>query len=486
MLISVAVTLVIVIGAGAFLVVRPYFDTQAHHTEAPNPNCSLIVPPNPLSAEGLATPYQLVATNARQGACHESSGDQAAFVQGAVIDPATGQISIYNPHVIDKGSRPAITPTAPTLPDNAIVGLWFGYNGDTLTLRSWRNSLQDGNCINGLRNSVFGQFAACNAEAFFKAANQAIQDGKLTPPELGMAKDELPCPTVRDFAVVDQDQSDNVTTEYLVDRWGRVAQMSAENTQKMRNATLQVNGSDNRLLAISMDDALGCTPWTAPNLADPGQMVTALPLNELQAAAHQQDPAALLPAGNPMTQINGRNSLDKTNLFRRAVDQIPAENLDQASTEAYCQNLLDIAPARMSLDAQFTRQQPSPDPAAANNLFTFLAQRFNGTWGKDGGLNCEGLLRTKSPIVLKMKGDVAVDAVINGQQATTPVNCNINGTALNGCNGNATINGQDCQFAFDAKTNQVNVTCPANAQQQQNNNNNNNQQQQNNQQPDGQ
>ena len=27
----------------------------------PNPNCSLIVPNNPLSAEGLAAPYQLVA-----------------------------------------------------------------------------------------------------------------------------------------------------------------------------------------------------------------------------------------------------------------------------------------------------------------------------------------------------------------------------------------------------------------------------------------
>ena len=31
-----------------------------------------------------------------------------------------------------------------------------------------------------------------------------------------------------------------------------------------------------------LDGALGCTPWTAPDLADNGNMVPALPLNELQ------------------------------------------------------------------------------------------------------------------------------------------------------------------------------------------------------------
>jgi hypothetical protein len=38
-------------------------------------------------------------------------------------------------------------------------------------------------------------------------------DGKRIPG--GKARDGLPCPTVRDFAVVDQDQSDNVNTHYL-------------------------------------------------------------------------------------------------------------------------------------------------------------------------------------------------------------------------------------------------------------------------------
>src|SRR5690349_18095575 len=64
-----------------------------------NPDCTLIVPVNPLTAAGLATPYQLVATNPVNGPCHETNADQAAFVEAAVINLITGQISIYHPLV---------------------------------------------------------------------------------------------------------------------------------------------------------------------------------------------------------------------------------------------------------------------------------------------------------------------------------------------------------------------------------------------------
>src|SRR3977135_987910 len=63
----------------------------AQDEATPNPNCSLIVPANPLSAQGLATPYQLVATDPTAGDCHETNTSQSAFVQAAVLDPATGQ-----------------------------------------------------------------------------------------------------------------------------------------------------------------------------------------------------------------------------------------------------------------------------------------------------------------------------------------------------------------------------------------------------------
>src|SRR5947207_8358861 len=65
--------------------------TPAQTTPAadPNPNCTLIVPANPLTAQGLATPYQLVATDRKAGDCHESNDAQSAFVEATIIDPAT-------------------------------------------------------------------------------------------------------------------------------------------------------------------------------------------------------------------------------------------------------------------------------------------------------------------------------------------------------------------------------------------------------------
>lgn len=45
-----------------------------------------------------------------------------------------------------------ITPIVPTLPDNAVVGIWFGSNAVSVTLTG-----STGGCVNGLGNSLFGQ-----------------------------------------------------------------------------------------------------------------------------------------------------------------------------------------------------------------------------------------------------------------------------------------------------------------------------------------
>lgn len=465
-----------------------------HAAADPNPNCTLIIPPQPFTAKGLATPYQLTATNPANGPCNEANADQMAFVQGAIFDPATSQISIYNPLVIDKGSQPAAAPVMPQLPANAIVALWFGYNGDTLHLEGGARAA---GCINGLNGSLFGQFAYCNAPQFFRAANQAIRAGKLQVPALGTAKDGMPCPTVRDFAVVDQDQSDNVTTTYLVTQDGKVAQNTAANTATLAGAQPQVNGSDNRLLAVALDGALGCTPWMAPDLADNGKLVPALPLNELQAAMFQKTPIATVPAGDPMTLVNGRPNLAKLNLYRLGVNQTPVLSLNRASTTTYCQNMLQVAPPRIQQDMPLTVNRNSPDTGVGNNLFTFLATRFNLSFGADG-LNCAGLLNQQSPITLQQDANgVTTDATINlgnnggnnggngdqggnggngdqggnggnnggngdqggnGGQTNTPT-CVINGTPVQGCTGTTTINGQTCTVAFDANTRQVTINC---------------------------
>src|SRR5579885_1721803 len=239
---SVGALLVLVAATvGAFALGR---NMVTHAATDVNEDCTLIVPRRPLTAAGLATPYQLVATDPNQGPCNETNPMQSAFVQGAIIDPATGQISIYNPLVIDQGTKPAVLPGLPQLPANAVIGLWFGSNGDTLRLAG---DTGGGNCVGGLHNDPFGQYSYCNAPQFFQAANQAIRDGKLVPPPLGTGKDGKPCPTVRDFTIVDQDQSDNVTTTYLFTADGRVAPNTAVNRNGLAGAQAQSNGSDNAL-----------------------------------------------------------------------------------------------------------------------------------------------------------------------------------------------------------------------------------------------
>ncbi len=267
------------------------------------------------------------------------------------------------------------------------------------------------------------------------------------------------------------DQSDNVTTTYLVTGDGQTAQVTKANIQALQNTVVQTNGSDNRLLDVALDGALGCMPWMAPDLADPGQRLPALPLNELQAAAHQAAPIALVPDHDPMVLNNNNVDQQKVNAYRLGVDQPLVGNANSANTTTYCTNLRQIAPGRLLLDMNLTIGQASPDPAAANSLLTFLEQRFVATYGANG-LNCVGLLGQPDPITVQVDGNgVAINGTINGvangnnnnggNGNGNPPNCVINGTSLAGCTGTTTINGQNCTFAFDANVKQVNVTCPA-------------------------
>lgn len=378
------------------------------HQQQRTSGCTLIVPANPLTAQGLATPYQLSGAN-----CDESVATQAAFVQAAALDPATGAIAVYNPLVINQGTQPAVNPVVPTLPANAVVGIWFGANTTSLNLQGATGStLASAQCVNGLGGSIFGQMAYCNAPTFFSEANQLIQAGKLVPPALGTGADQQACLTVRDFAVVDQDQSDNVTTTYRVTADGKLAQNTAANASALAGSTAFGNGSDNRLVAIALDKALGCSPWMAPDLADPGKLSPALPLNELQAAMYQSDPVALVPSGDPMTLHNGKPNPAKQNLYRVGVDQPQVSGAAQARADemAYCQNLLTVAPARLALDSAWTSKAATLDPAVGTNLYTFLAARYAFTIGPSG-LNCTGLLHQTSPVQLTLNSaGAAVDA----------------------------------------------------------------------------
>ncbi|MCQ4079444.1 hypothetical protein NGB36_02220 [Streptomyces sp. RB6PN25] len=393
---------------------------QAAAAANANPNCTLVVPANPLSAQGLATPYQLTATNPAMGPCHEANANQSAFVEAAVLGP-NGQLSLYDPLVVDKGTQPAAAPAPAQVPAGSTVGIWFGFNGTNLTLRSaaGANSLTQGMCVNGRNGSVFGQFAYCNAPAFFQAANTQIANNQLQIPAVGTAKDGMPCPTTRDFSVVDQDQSDNVVTHYLANGNGQIAQNSTAGKAAVPNATDLANASDNLLLSAFMDPALGCAPLTEPDQSSGGMPSAALPLDELSAAANQQAPIALVPLNDPMTLNNANASATKTNLYRAGVDQAPLGAADNGNGTTYCQNLFGNAAGiqRVFKDQALFANAPSPDAAMATNLFTFLGMRGNQSFTN---LGCGKLLNAPNPITLTTNGNGVVTAATFTPLGQTP------------------------------------------------------------------
>jgi hypothetical protein len=288
-------------------------------------------------------------------------------VEATILDPATGAVSIYRPLVIDRGTRPAIPTVLPVLPANAVVGIWFGFQGTTLTLAHGYG------CVNGLFNNPFGQFAYCNAPAFFKAAHAAVTAGLLQIPPLGTGLDGLPCPSTRDFSVVDQDQSDNVITKYVALANGQTGQ---DTGQLPPGAVYLTNGSDNGLLSKFIQPALGCVPFSAPDQTANGRTSVSLALNELQAGL-QVAPVALVPPNDPMVLVNNRFSFPKMNLYRLGVDQPFA--FQPIAAANYCQNLMVVAQARLILDRTFEVGKPSPDIAMAPDLAQFLQVRFAAT-----------------------------------------------------------------------------------------------------------
>ena len=362
--------------------------------------CRLSVPAQPLSARGLATPYVLSGEG-----CSETDRGHSAFVQATVVDTQTGQVANYTPLVITKGTHPAIRPTVPTLPKHRVVGIWFGFNGDDLHLRGTEQDLRAARCVNGAAGGLFGQYAYCNAPAFFAAANAAIRSGRLVVPALGRGTDGQPCPTTRDFGIVDQDQSDNVTSAYFA-VGHRTAQATVANAKRLPDGVVLTNASDNGLVDNKIDPLIGCTPWMATDLANVGQKSNSLALDELQAAALQPAPAALVPLNDPMVlDGEGNWSPTKTDAYRAGVDMPSTRSDPGQSPAAYCRTMTQHGWDRIQLDRSVFLQAPSPD-ASASNLYTFLGARLAGSYDN---LGCAQLLKKSNPFRVTLHDGVAVD-----------------------------------------------------------------------------
>lgn len=337
-----------------------------------NPDCKLRVPENPLTAQGLATPYVLSSAGVT---CSEADADTAAFVQATILDPATGALSVYHPVVRDAGAALlGPVPPVPALPPHAVITIWTGFNGNVLRLT-------------GPGHDDFIQFpqqSYSNSPKFFRQLNRAIGNGLVTVPGLGMANDGQPCPSSRDFSIVDQDQSDNNPQSYPA--YG------------VRNA------SDEKTLN-TVDKVLGCSTWKAadldPTISGTTGMSPSGPLQEAQAAAWQQAPVALIPGGDPFAQRNGTPSLFLQNLLRAQVDQ-PFTGTD--GTTEYCNNLLGTGEPRLKLDQAAEAAAPNTLPFATN-LADQLAFRYQQAWEI---LGCKALTGMDSPITAQLDGNGVV------------------------------------------------------------------------------
>jgi hypothetical protein len=393
---------------------------------AANVNCDIVVPANPLSAAGLATPWQLTGadgmTPAESGCTMANASALGAFVQATILNPVTGALSVYEPLVITQGTTPAVAPVTPTLPAGAIVTIDVGFNGTDLTqVGATPNALQQGNCVDGLDGSVFGQVSFCNGPEFFRAAARAELRGQLTIPPAGTSPmTGQPCPTTRGFDVIDQDPSDNVTTIYLLTASGQTAQLNTANTAALPGATKLVNGSDNALLTDFLDPTLGCTPFEAPDLSQGGVTSTSQALNELAAAKDQTAPIALIPENDEMVLVNDDFSIQKTDLYRAQIGQPPVNRRSITDTPAnFCQEMENVQTPFLAANQAVLATDASPVPAVGNNLFTFLANRLSMSFAN---LNCQNYGLTDSVTVTLDDNGVARAATFNTAQQTATTN----------------------------------------------------------------
>jgi hypothetical protein len=379
-------------------------------------DCTLTVPANPLTAQGLATPWQL-----GDGCSWANGGTEGAFVEATILAP-NGQVQVYDPLVVTQGTTPAVAPTPPTIAAGSQVIISAGFNGNALALTGF--GATQGRCIDALGNSIINQTPQCNAAAFYQLANQEIANGTLTVPPTGTGKDGQPCETTTSFPLIDQDQSDNVDASYLFNpNTGQTAQDTPANVASLAGATSENNGSDDGLLDAFVNPALGCTPFTATNTTAAAGTSSSQALNALSARQNQPATPALLPVNDPQLLVGGNFSIAKTNVYRAETDQplLPANTSTAQNAATYCQNMVNLQTPVLKLDAPF-EQGTSPVPALGNTLANFLAARENASFTN---LNCQNFGLT-NPVTLTVDGNgVAIGATYN----TTTQTANANGGA---------------------------------------------------------
>jgi hypothetical protein len=392
-------------------------------------DCDLIVPADPLTARGLATPYQLTGTGGEspaQSGCEMMNGAQlGAFVQATIIDTQTGQLYVYDPLVITKGTKPAVRPSVPILPAHYVATIDFGFNGkDLFQVGATPTTLADANCVNGEGGSSFGRVSFCNGVNFFNAVRQDERERLLTVPSPGTSSSLIAsggdlgtgrtCPVTRNFEVAGQDPGNDVTTDYLLNRLtGQTAQDTTSNAGNIAGATLLFSRNDNTLLDQFLDPLLGCTPLQAPELGNNDQPTTSQALDEILAGAYQPKTAALVPESDAMVRGgDGEFDAAKTDTYREEIGQAPISSLTDKTSDPqmYCQNLVNIQTPFLAANQKLLTSGQSPATAVSDNLFTYMANELDTSFTS---LGCQHFGLTNPVTVSRNRAGAVVSATLN-------------------------------------------------------------------------
>jgi hypothetical protein len=228
------------------------------------------------------------------------------------------------------------------------------------------------------------------------------------------------------------DPSDNVLTSYLLLPNGMLAQNTPANAGNNTGAQTFSNGSDEGLVAGILDPLVGCTPFRVPSITAPKGMSAGVPNNELVSSKFPPAVPALVPMNDPMCVLTNANgditqSPIKTTLYRAGVGQPPVSAAASGDGAAFCQQFAQSC-IYIANNQNLFAGAPSPMPAVATNLFTFMAQRFANSFAAVPALGCVNLLGNKNlvnPIQLTMDGNgvttavtintAACQAILNGQ-----------------------------------------------------------------------
>jgi hypothetical protein len=99
----------------------------------------------------------------------------------------------------------------------------------------------------------------------------------------------------------------------------------------------------------------------------------------------------------PDTLVLGEVNLDKLNLYRSALNQPPADRLAMAPGGAWCMHYAMMGSNRLAMNQNALIGSPTPNAAAAANLFTFMAQNYRINYFAMG---CDIMLDVLNPATL--------------------------------------------------------------------------------------